>query len=84
MKQELRLYVPQQFVGQFDGSPICLAGGSIGRCRASPIGFNRRVGNGGLVEITGWILPGSRIITAGTEGLKDGERIRITGEDNVQ
>ncbi len=84
VKQELRLYVPQQFVGQFDGSRfVWLADQSAGVAHRQSVSSGA-VGNGGLVEITGGLTPGSRIITAGIEGLKDGDRIRITGEDIVQ
>ena len=40
-----------------------------------------RVGSSGLIEITGGLTAASRLITSGREALRDGARIRITGED---
>lgn len=82
-KQELRLYVPQKFVGQFEGSPsVWIADQARGLARRVAVETGT-VGNGGLVEIINGLDVGSRIITAGTEDLSDRDRIRVTGEDNV-
>ena len=40
------------------------------------------VANGGLVEVTEGLDLGSRIVTQGIEGLRDGDRINIIGEDD--
>ena len=39
------------------------------------------VASGGLVEVVSGLTISSRIIVGGAEGLGDGDRIRITGED---
>lgn len=78
--QALRLYLPQQFVlpsetGQF----VWLADQSAGVARRQPVQTGS-VGNAGLIEIASGLDVGSRIVTSGTEGLEDGDRIRVTGE----
>ena len=78
--EELRLYLPNQFVLRSDsGQFVWLADQSVGVARRQPVETGR-AGNAGLVEITSGLDVGSRIITSGTEGLQDGDRIRVTGE----
>ena len=36
---------------------------------------------GGLVEVTGDLAVGSRVVAGGADGLVDGQRIRIRGEE---
>ncbi len=36
---------------------------------------------GGLIEVTGGLTPATRLIASGREGLEDGERISVAGED---
>jgi len=80
-KQEMRLYLPGQFIGQGEGGPfVWLADQSAGVARRISI-TRGSDGNGGLVEIKSGLDIGSRVITSGADGLKDGDRIKIVGED---
>ena len=55
---------------------------SAGVARRTPVETGS-AGTGGLIEISKGLDVGSRIITLGTDGMTDGERIRVTGEDNI-
>ncbi|MDG1874040.1 MAG: HlyD family efflux transporter periplasmic adaptor subunit [Mariniblastus sp.] len=80
-KKEMRLYLPAQFIQQGEGGPfVWLADQSAGIVRRTSI-TQGATGNGGLVEIKAGLEMGSRVITSGADGLKDGSRIKITGED---
>ncbi|MGI9430410.1 MAG: efflux RND transporter periplasmic adaptor subunit [Bythopirellula sp.] len=79
--KELRLYVPQQFLHQNeDSSFVWLADQSEGVARTVQVETGV-IGNNGLVEITSGLTIGSRIISSGSDELKDGERIIVTNED---
>ena len=81
-KQELRLYVPERLVIQSEGqSCVWIADQSAGVARKVFVTLGA-VGNGGLVEVTEGLNLSSRLVTSGTEDLKDGDRISITGEDD--
>ncbi|MFP6703774.1 MAG: hypothetical protein VB861_18645 [Planctomycetaceae bacterium] len=62
------------------GSYVWLADRSMGRVRriAVTIGVEAP---GGLVEVTGDLAVGSRVVAGGADGLMDGQRIRIRGEE---
>jgi len=62
------------------GSYVWLADRSMGRVRrvAVIIGVGAP---GGLVEVTGDLAMGSRVVAGGADGLMDGQRIRIRGEE---
>jgi HlyD family secretion protein len=62
------------------GSYVWLADRSMGRVRrvAVTIGVEAP---GGLVEVTGDLAVGSRVVAGGADGLVDGQRIRIRGEE---
>ena len=62
------------------GSYVWLADRSMGRVRrvAVTIGVGAP---GGLVEVTGDLAMGSRVVAGGADGLMDGQRIRIRGEE---
>ena len=61
------------------GSYVWLADRSMGRVRriAVTIGVEAP---GGLIEVTGDLAVGSRVVAGGADGLVDGQRIRIRGE----
>ena len=81
-EQELRLYLPQQFVLTEESRQfVWLADQSAGVARRTPVETGS-VGPGGLIEIIKGLDVGSRIITLGSDGLTDGQRIRVTGEDD--
>ena len=73
--------MPPQLVQQDDtGSFVWLADQSDGVARKAIIQAEG-VGTGGLVEIKNGLTMTSRLIVAGRDGLQDGQRIQITGED---
>ena len=79
--EELRLYVPRQLIQQDEtGSFVWLADQSDGVARKTPIQTGM-LGSNGLVEITSGLTISSRIVVSGADGLQDGNRIRVTGED---
>ncbi len=79
--EELRVYVPQQLV-QRDESGTCvwLADQSSGVARKEAV-TTGATSSGGLVEVSGRISVASRIIARGHDGLSNGKRIRVIGED---
>jgi RND family efflux transporter MFP subunit len=79
--QELKLYVLQQLVHQDEsGSFVWVADQSAGVARKTPVQTGA-IGSNGLVEITGGLNVASRVISSGTDGLRDGTRIRVESED---
>ncbi len=80
--QELKLYVLQQLVHQDEGgSFVWLADQSDGIARKTIVDTGL-VGSDGLVEIISGLTISSRIISGGRDGLQDGDRIKVTGEDS--
>ena len=81
--EELRLYVPQQFIRSGDtGAYVWLADVSEGIARKVPV-VTGAIGNNGLVEVRSGVNIASRIITSGTEGLEDGDRIIIRDDHSA-
>ena len=79
--QAVRLYVVQGLVHQDDGgSFVWLADQSEGVARKTPIQTGP-AGANGLLEVTDGLTVSSRIISGGAEGLRDGDRIKVTSED---
>ena len=80
---ELKLYALQPLVRQGDeGAYVWVADQSAGIARRVAVQTGTAGGNG-LVEITGGLTIASRLISSGTEGLEDGDRIRISGEGDT-
>ncbi len=80
--QEVKLYIPRQLVQQGeDRSFVWLADQSKGVARKTQVQIEAN-GAGGLVEIKSGLNVTSRLIVAGSDGLQDGQRIRVSGEDN--
>jgi multidrug efflux pump subunit AcrA (membrane-fusion protein) len=78
---ELRIYLPQALVQRDErGAFVWLADQAAGVARRAPIETTAPGGNG-LVEVTRGLTVSSRIIVGGSEGLADGMRIRVTGEE---
>ncbi|MCH2129763.1 MAG: efflux RND transporter periplasmic adaptor subunit [Pirellulaceae bacterium] len=79
--QEVKLFVMQQLIHQgVGGSFVWLADQSDGVALKTTI----QTGPGrqdGLVEVTSGLTISSRIISSASEGLRDGTRIRVIGED---
>ena len=80
--QKWKLYVPKHLIHQGDGgSFVWLADQSDGLARRTIVTTGTTGGNG-LVEITYGLTASSRIISGGSDGLQDGDRITVTGEDS--
>lgn len=80
--KEMRLYLPSSLVREGDAGPfVWLADQSAGVARKTPVKTGA-VGMDGLIEITDGLAISSRIITSDTEDLRDGDRIRVTGEES--
>ena len=78
---QLRLYVLKQLIHEGDGGPfVWLADQSDGIARKTVI-QTEGAGSNGLVEITNGLTVSGRVISGGSEGLQDGDRIVVTGED---
>jgi multidrug efflux pump subunit AcrA (membrane-fusion protein) len=76
-----RLYVPQQLVlRDGESSYVWAADQSSGRARKVAVTLGASA-PGGLVEVTGGLTVGSRIISRGYESLDDGDRITVVSED---
>ncbi len=76
-----RLYVPQRLIVQDDeGAFVWLADQSAGRARKVSITTGGAATNG-LIEVTNGLTISSRLIASGTDGLQDGDRITVTGEE---
>ena len=81
MIQETRLYVLQQLIHRDgDGSFVWLADQSEGIAKKMAIESGPVLSNG-LVEVTKGLSISSRIISTGSDGLRDGDRVRVTHED---
>jgi RND family efflux transporter MFP subunit len=75
-----RLFVPQSLVHQGEGGPLVwVADQAAGIARRTPVKTGGATSDG-LIEIVSGLNVASRVIASGHEGLRDGERIRVTGE----
>ena len=75
-----RLLVPRQLVDAGDGGHAVWVADANGIARRQSIRLGR-AGTGELVEVAAGLAPTDKLIVGGREGLADGERITITGED---
>jgi HlyD family secretion protein len=79
--EELTIFIPQQAVHRGEaGTFAWVADQSAGRARKTSITGGRTV-PGGLQEITHGLTVGNHLIVRGDDGLNDGDRIRVAGED---
>jgi RND family efflux transporter MFP subunit len=79
----LRLVVPRQLVETGpEGSRVWLVDQVAGVARQRPVKLGAGAGND-LVEVVEGLTSGDRLIAAGREGLREGERIAVTGEDTT-
>ena len=79
-KQKERIYVPKSLVNSDDaGSFVWVAdqATNLAKRRAVKTGGN---GRDNLIEVEG-LSPADKVIAGGRDGLRDGERIHIKGED---
>jgi hypothetical protein len=78
---EYRLFVPRPLVESGDsGSAVWVADISTGVARRVPITLGE-IQTPALVEVKQGLTAASRLISTGREGLADGMRIAVTGED---
>jgi multidrug efflux pump subunit AcrA (membrane-fusion protein) len=79
--EQSRHFLPRALVRSDDqGSYVWLADQARGRVRRVAVTLG--VGApGGLVEVVGSLSLGSRVVAGGAQGLVDGQRIRISGEE---
>ena len=76
-----RLWIPQQLVDSTEGgSHVWLADQAAGLARRRAVKLGQR-GPSGQVEVVEGLSPADKLIAGGREGLRDGDRITITGED---
>lgn len=77
----LRLLVDRELIAATDGGDfvwVAEAGRTVARRRSVQVGHATA---GGLVEITHGLSALDRLIVQGRDGLSDGQRIRVVGED---
>lgn len=83
--EQLRLLVPESLVETGEaGSRVWLADLAAGQARARTIKVGQQTGKGDLVEVLDGLTQSDKLIVGGREGLKDGERITVIGEDTTQ
>jgi len=82
--REVKLFLPRQFLRESEeGTFVWIADRSEGIARKTDVEV-AATGNNDLVEITQGLTVASRVIASGTDGLRDGERIVVTGEASTQ
>jgi RND family efflux transporter MFP subunit len=80
----LRLLVPRQLVESGEpggGSRVWVADQAAGVARLRAVKLGAAAGD--LVEVVEGLNAGDRLIAGGREGLRDGQRVTITGEDTL-
>jgi RND family efflux transporter MFP subunit len=76
----LRLLAPRALVESGDGEAHVWVADRLARvARRRPVKLGQAAGE--LVEVVDGLNPGDRLISGGREGLRDGQRIDVTGED---
>jgi RND family efflux transporter MFP subunit len=79
--EQLRLFLPKQLVHNGDSGPfVWLADTYAGVARKQPVEIGPPAA-GGTVEVLKGLNVSSKVIASGLEGLQDGSRIQIMGED---
>ncbi len=83
VQKELRIYVPQQLIQTEEaGKFVWVADQSAGVARKTTIQTGGNNG-AGMIRVNSGLSISSRLIVSGSERLKDGARIRVTGEDST-
>lgn len=81
--QPLRLLVPRSLVESGNGSSaLWVADLTNGVARRQSVRLGGTV-NDELVEVVDGLTPLDKLIIAGRDGIREGERIRVTGEDHT-
>jgi HlyD family secretion protein len=80
-----RLLVPGPLVETGEGgSRIWVADQAARQARARLVKIGQPIGQGELVEVLEGLSELDKLVVGGREGLRDGERITVTGEDTTQ
>jgi HlyD family secretion protein len=80
--QPTRLLVPAQLVERVDaGARLWLADRAAGVARRQAVTLGGTIGE--LIEVTEGLNPSDKLIVSGRDGLRDGERVTVTGEDET-
>jgi hypothetical protein len=80
-REAMRLLIPRELVETGEaGSVVWVADLSAGIARRQTVELGR-AGTQELVEVIGGLTAMDKLIVSGREGLRSGERIRVTGED---
>ncbi len=80
LSDQLLLYIPQQLVEQDEsGTAVWVVDSTTSAARRVPVELGRARPDG-LVEVTNGLNLTSRLVAEGHSDLRDGERIRVTGE----
>jgi RND family efflux transporter MFP subunit len=78
--QRLHVLVPRSMIEGGDGGPrVWVADRAAGVARLRPVQLGGMAGE--FVEVVSGLSPTDKLIAGGREGLNDGERIRVTGEE---
>jgi hypothetical protein len=78
--ETLRLLVHRQLVDSGEGGArVWVADQAAGVARVRTVKLGLTVGD--LVEVVEGLTPADKLIGSGREGLRDGQRIVVTGED---
>ncbi len=80
--EPLRLLIPQQLVESSEGGArVWIADQSAGVARLKTVKLGRAGGE--LVEVVEGLNAADRLISGGREGLRDGQRVQVTGDDTA-
>lgn len=78
----LRLFIPKQLVeGSGDGARVWIVDLLHGQALQRSVQTGQPSGD--LVEVTSGLNPTDRLIVGGREGLRNADRVRVTGEDET-
>ena len=75
-----RLLVPRSLVDSSAGGPSVWVADATGRARKRSIALGK-AGRGELVEVATGLTPTDKLIAGGRDGLTEGDRITVTGQD---
>jgi len=79
--EQLRLFVPAQYVTSGEGGAhVWVADLAAGKARLKAVMLGQGK-QGDLIEVADGLNAADKVIAGGREGLKDGQRISVTGEE---
>jgi HlyD family secretion protein len=81
----VRTLIPESLIEQDEnGSRVWIADQASGTARSRIVTVGQSTTTGELIEIIEGLTETDKLIVAGRDGLRDGQRINITGEDATQ